>query len=172
MAKSDFTMEWYGDEIVEAMGKASIDSLLEIARAVRSEAGERSPYDTGHNAASLAVVPEDGRVLYRKAPKRKGASFNDPRRHRKRWRVAVATSSGYGGPLEVNYRGARFTNKAKGKGGRAGDRVLTLGKRGDHYIDRGLAAVMANHGFLKQAVTVAARARLRRAEARARRSIG
>jgi hypothetical protein len=168
MANPDFRMDWYGDGIAEAVGKASMDAVQEIARKVRNEAGEMSPYDTGHNAASLAVVPDDGRVLYRREARRK-TGFNDPGRHRKKWRVAVATSSGYGGPLEVNYRGAKFTNKAKGKGGKAGDRVLTLGRRGGQYITRALASVMRDIGFLRQAVALATNARLQRTEARARR---
>jgi len=161
---------WYGDDIAKAMQQASLDALKEIARRVRNEAGERSPYDTGHNAASIAVVPDDRRVLYRKQPKMARGPFNDPARHARKGRVAIATSSGYGGPLETNARGARFTTKAKGKGGAKGSRHLTLGRRGAQYMQRGLAAVMANAKFMKEAILLATNARIKRQQARIVRS--
>lgn len=113
-------------QAVEAACGANGEGMVEVARMVVNRASEPppigSPYETGHNRNSLGWVPPGGRVQGRGRSSRRGGFATDGRRYRRRDRIVVASTSGYGGWLDIGTRRIRPS----------------------HYMRRGLAFAAKN----------------------------
>jgi hypothetical protein len=167
----NYRIDYYGD-VIERIAKAVAPEVLrDVGRRIVEGAKDRSPYDTGHNRASIHVVAATGKIVDRQSPKG-GRSFTAAGQFTAPGQVSVATSSGYGGYLEVGANLARYTRKgkrrAKRKGGGKG------GSLGSYYITRAAAHVFADLGATEQAMQAlmdvrAAQAGIR-AERKARRA--
>ena len=140
--KVDFRLD-FNTALGPAIKGASEELLYEIGQHIVNEARPRSPYATGHNAGSIFVAKSDG--VPRERGERKNPKAAWPRSVSdvvEKGKITVGTSSGYGGILELNLRGARFTRKGKvTKGANA-----AAGTRGANYIRRALARVTYDLG--------------------------
>jgi hypothetical protein len=145
----NYRIDYYGDVIERIVKSATPEVLRDVGRRIVAGAKDRSPYDTGHNRASIHVVTATGRIMYRNQPKG-GRSFTAAGQLTAPGQVSVATSSGYGGYLEVGANLARYTRKgkrrAKRKGGGKG------GSIGSYYITRAAAHVFASMGETEAAM--------------------
>ena len=135
--KCDVMLDWRGKEIEKVTMAASWNGLLSLAKLIRNRATDFSPYDTGHNAASTAVIQPDGKVT-RKAgasTKRKGMVFVAGASYAEPNAIGIGSTSGYGGYLEAPSRPVTFKN---GKFSR--------------YLTRAFVATLFESGAVKAAM--------------------
>lgn len=164
---ADYRFTWAGDAFARIAKDVTAAELLEIGRDIATEAKVLSPYATGHNRSSIAVVGPRGGIYKRGAPKRPKDSprFSDAATGIRRGSTAVLTTSGYGGYLEIGARAARYTKKGKRKG-KNRQWITSGGKRGSYYITRASAKVLKKLGEIEAALQTAFQVRAKRAEIR------
>ena len=162
--RANYRWSWAGEAWKKITSEATLEGLRDIGRRVAEHAKELSPYDTGHNRSSIAVVHPSGRIEKR-GRSRGGNSFTDAAGMITRGEMAVVTSSGYGGYLEIGARAARYTKKGR-KTGKNRQHITSGGKRGSYYITRAGARVLQEEGQTEAALQTAFAVRAKRAEIR------
>ena len=132
---SDFHVRWNGTGVLAAAEAAAVAVQIKLAQDVKNEAARypHSPYDTGHNAASLAWIGPDGKLQGRDDAKGGKKRASSARNVHHRGDIMVVTTSGYGGFLEVGTRKMRPR----------------------HYIRKAMWRVAHGRGWQEKASTVA-----------------
>lgn len=139
--------------------------IRDIGRRIAEYAKVLSPYDTGHNRSSIAVVDATGRISNRQSA-RGGRQFTQATDMIEHGQIAVLTTSGYGGYLEIGANAARYTKKGK-RTGKNRQYITSGGKRGSYYMTRASAKVMHEIGMTEAALQTEFAVRAKRAELRA-----
>ena len=165
--KANYRFTWAGDAFKRIAAEASNEAMLDVGRRIARHAKTLSPYATGHNRASIAVVGPKGGITQRQQPKRPedAPRFSDAATGLKRGTVTVLTTSGYGGYLEIGAKAARYTKKGK-RTGKKRQWITSGGKRGSYYITRASAKVLNEMGETEAALQTAFAVRAKRAEIR------
>lgn len=165
--KADYRFTWAGDAFKKIAAESSNVAMQDVGRRIAREAKTLSPYATGHNRASIAVVTATGRIQQRQQPKRpkEAPKFSDAATGLQRGSTAVLTTSGYGGYLEIGAKAARYTKKGK-KRGKKKQYISSGGKVGSYYITRASAKVLKESGETEAALQIAFAVRAKRAEIR------
>ena len=126
--------------ITETAGAEKL--LPDIAQDSVNEARQLGPYNTGHNAASIFWAAGNGALRNRERRKNKKAAWaTSAGSEAVKGAIIIGTSSGYGGILELNPRGAVFTHKATPD--------ANAPTKGSHFIRRGLARTLAAVGGMR-----------------------
>lgn len=159
--RANVELNWLGDKAEEVLRDTGEALRNDIARRIAEKAKEFSPYETGHNRASIAVLYASGKTA--KQGKAKRGPFRNPARFAQRDTTGVVTTSGYGAYLEMGARAARYTKKGKTS-------LSGAGTRGSHYMSRALAHTLRDLGHVESAAKAFTQIRAQRAGLRRQRT--